>query len=130
MFNSPKQTLVQLMLLASSLTLPIGAANAQDAAKSAVLKPLQGASFEIGSKRAVAYFTTEREMCRVVLTMADEPDWKNASHFSALRFESSVSPGKSEQYGSSGQMVEFYCGLQAGSLRITTSEKIAGASAE
>jgi hypothetical protein len=130
MITSPIQALIRSTLVVSSLSLGIGVADAQEVTKGAVLKPLQGVSFDIGSKRAVAYFTTEREMCRVVLTMADEPNWENAGTFSALRFESSVSPGKSGQYKSAGHIVEFSCGLQAHTLSITTSENIAGASAE
>ena len=49
------------------------------------MKPLHGISFDVGTKRAASYFLSADGRCRLVLTLADQPDWE--------QFASSPPPG-------------------------------------
>ena len=51
------------------------------------MKPLHGISFDVGTKRAASYFLSVAGQCRLVLTLADQPDWEQFASFTTTRFE-------------------------------------------
>jgi hypothetical protein len=65
-------------------------------------KPIQGISFDTGTKRAVAYFTNKAGQCQLVITLAGEPDW-NTGSLEITRYVASIPPGRSERYENSGR---------------------------
>ena len=42
-----------------------------DPASPLIMKPLQGVSFDIGTKRAVSYFLSDNDACKLTLTLAE-----------------------------------------------------------
>ena len=75
------------------------------------LKPLQAATFKVGSEHAVSYFTSENGRCNLVVTRAGEPN----DTFTATRYETSISPGQSARYERSA---DFSCAADAQSMQI------------
>jgi hypothetical protein len=74
------------------------------------LKPLQAASFNVGSEHAVSYFTSENGRCNLVVTRAGEPN----DSFTVTRYETSISPGQSAHYERSAN---FTCAAEAQSMQ-------------
>ncbi|MGQ0673190.1 MAG: hypothetical protein ACT4N2_09980 [Hyphomicrobium sp.] len=108
-------TSTKLIALAASIA--ASSAQAQDAAPSLTMKPLAGISLDLGSERAVGYFQSADGACKLVLTLAGEPNWDNASVFAASRFEASIGAGKSVRYASdTGKAIDFACAADAQSV--------------
>jgi hypothetical protein len=106
--NSIKNIVVAAAL--SALTIGcIGTAQAAE-----TVKPLQGVSFHVGSKGAVAYFLIEGRTCKLVLTMAD----RDAQ---PTRYEAAISGGETTSYElAKGQSLEFACQADAQAVTINS----------
>ena len=90
------------------------------------LKPLQGINFDLGTHRGVGYFLSENGKCRLVVTVADEPNWKDVQTFTATRFEASIPAGQVTHYDApEGKVLEFACEADAQSGRMTTTKQYA-----
>ena len=74
------------------------------------LKPLEAATFNVGSEHAVGYFTSEHGHCNLVVTRAGEP----TGSFTVSRYETSISPGRSARYDRSAN---FTCADDAQSMQ-------------
>ena len=120
-------TLTKIITVAASLTSLGILAAAPARAKSISLKPLHGASFEIGSEHAVSYFTNENGRCNLVVTRAGEPNWDQGGGLTVTRFESSILAGKSTRYDGS---VEFTCTADAQSMLIKQDVQVAASAAK
>jgi len=84
------------------------------------MKPLHGISFDVGSKRAAGYFLSVAGRCRLVLTLADQPDWEQFASFTTTRFEATLPADKTIRFASpENKMLEFAClpGAQSMSVR-------------
>lgn len=102
---------------------PIGALNA---AESLTMKPHHGVSFDVGSERAVSYFLAEDGACKLVLTLAGEPDWDNPRTFAPTRFEARIVAERTIRYSATqGKALEFSCGAGAQTMSVTGIEQIA-----
>lgn len=101
---------------------------AQELRSSQMLKPLQGISFNFGPKRAVSYFTRQNGRCKLVLTMADQPDLEarhSVTTFNASRFEADVPGGKAARYVSDfGKAIEFTCLANAEGMTIVPVNRL------
>jgi len=83
------------------------------------MTPMKGISFELGAERAVSYFVSENEQCKVVLTQAGEPNWADPATFMATRFEATIEAGKTSSYvASNGRSIDFQCQPHASSVSI------------
>lgn len=90
------------------------------------MKPLQGISFDLGTKRAVSYFLKDQDQCKLVLTYAAAPDWKAIPSLTATRFEARIPAGQSTRFDASeGPSVEFFCHTDARAVTVKQSEHIA-----
>jgi hypothetical protein len=116
-----------LIAIAASLATLATLAAAPANAETISLKPLQGASFEIGSEHAASYFTNDNGRCNLVVTRAGEPNWDDNASLSVSRFESSIPAGKQMSYSGS---VKFTCSADAQSLAIEHEVQVAASAAK
>ena len=87
---------------------------------SETLKPLQGISFHVGSKDAVAYFLSENGTCQLVLTMAEGAD-------QPTRFEAPIPGSGSTTYElAEGKSLEFTCQSDTQTMKIDALLTLAG----
>ena len=81
------------------------------AAQAETLKPLQGTSFHAPAVDAVAYFLSENNTCKFVLTMADNDQ--------PTRFEAVITGGESTSYKlTAGKSLEFACQADAQAMTV------------
>ncbi|MGE4247650.1 MAG: hypothetical protein AB7E66_16775 [Parvibaculaceae bacterium] len=114
-------------LLALGAIEPVGAGSQT----SFTMQPLEGVSFDVGSERAVAYFTAHKGSCKLVVTLAAEPDWSNDPSQTYRRFEAIVDGGKRTQLRSEtdGSALEFHCEAGAVAMSVTDFQAVASAPA-
>lgn len=117
-----------ITLAASIAALVATGAQAQEAPSTQSMKPLAGISLDLGSERGVGYFQSADGACKLVLTLAGEPNWDNASVFAASRFEASIGAGKSVRYASdTGKAIDFACAADAQSVSASPVVRFADA---
>jgi len=98
-------------------------------ASSLSMKPLHGVSFDAGSQRAVSYFLAEPGRCKLVVTLAGEPE-DNAT-FTATRFEAAIGAGTGTRYTSSeGKAFDFACAADAQAMTINPVQQFADVAGE
>ncbi len=109
---------------ASALMLAAAAPVAAETA-SLKMKPMQGISFDVGSKRAVGYYLAAGGICNLTVLMADaglNDEVKGA----ATRISMPVIPKKSGRIDTAeGKMLEFSCAPSAQAMTVTVLEKVA-----
>jgi hypothetical protein len=104
-----------LIALAASLTLSFAAQ-----AYEQTLKPMQGASFNAGTKHAAVYFLTNAATCQLVVTAADDAD------YAPSRLETSIAAGAFADYPlSASKTLRFGCAARGESLTIRALETFA-----
>ena len=90
------------------------------------LKPLHGASFDVGSERAASYFTSENGECKLVVTIAGEPNWEAAATFAPARLEATLKAGSATRYvAAKGKVLEFACATGALAMTVRTLDQVA-----
>jgi hypothetical protein len=90
------------------------------------IKPLHGVSFDLGTKHAVSYYSTESGTCKLVLTLAAEPSWDDIPAFEATRFEVAIPAGRERRYHSGeGSTVDFACQNHAETMTVMPEEQVA-----
>jgi hypothetical protein len=90
-----------------------------------IMKPLHGISFDVGAKRAVSYFLSENGKCKLVLTIAETPNWDRDSGFTVTRFEADVAGGNATRFNpSEGRSLEFACQIHAQSMSVTPIDRV------
>jgi hypothetical protein len=106
--------------------------NAADTPPILTMQPMHGASFDIGSKRAVGYFLSKEGTCKLILTLAAEPNWdSDVTTFQATRYEAAIPAGKATRYNSDeGPAFEFACQLNAESMSVTRVDQVAGSASQ
>ncbi len=116
--------------IAASLSLDgVGALRAAEASSVLTMKPLQGVSFDVAAKHSVSYFLSDSGRCKLVMTLADEPDWSDVPSFTAIRFEAVVPAGRRTRYNSGeGKAVEFACLAEAQTMSVRVVEEFAAES--
>jgi len=84
------------------------------------LAPAAGKSFHAGSQHAVAYFLTEDHGCKLILTVADDANYKPS------RVETMIASGKSAQHPlSAGKSLSFACQSDGLTMDVSTQETTA-----
>ena len=74
------------------------------------MKPLQGVSFDIGTKRAVSYFLSDNGECKLTLTLAELVKDDEANGLTATRMTVAVEVGKVARLDTAeGKSLEFKC---------------------
>jgi hypothetical protein len=111
---------------AFALVLTLTTAVATQAADELTMKPLQGISFDFESKHAVSYFLRDDGTCKLVLTLAGEPDLGEVPSFTATRFEAAIGAGKTARFEvSQGKSLEFACHAGAQVMSVRGLEQVA-----
>ena len=120
-----KEAIVATTIIGLVAAQSFSGAVAQEISSPQILKPLQGISFDLGAKRAVAYFLSDKSECNLVVTIADPINWKAAGSFAAKRFEAVVPDGEATLFDSSeGKALEFACRSSATAMRITPITRV------
>lgn len=101
------------------------AARAEDFSNVQILKPLHGISFPVGTKHAAGYFLSDNGVCKLVLTLADEPNWDEIPNFTATRHEAAIPAGKATQFNATeGKAIEFACQAGARAMSVKGTEQV------
>lgn len=117
------KTIARTLAIAAALAAPTGSLYAAD---TLTMKPRHGISFDVGSDRAVSYFVAKEGSCKLVVTIAGEPDWDNPQSFAPTRFEALVSAERTVRYNATeGKTLAFFCAAGATAMSVTGLEKIA-----
>ncbi len=101
-----------------------GMTRAADPASALTMKPLQGVSFDIGTKRAVSYFLSDNGACKLTLTLAEVVQDDEVNGLTAARMTVAVEGDKVAHFDTAeGKSLEFKCqaGAQAMSVTVTVT---------
>lgn len=111
--------------LGLGLTTFSAALHADDAVAVKTVKPHAAMIFNVGAKHGVGYFTSAEKQCRLVLTVADEPDWAGIQTFTATRLEADIPDGAATRYNSTdGKALEFTCHADAREMSFREVERV------
>jgi hypothetical protein len=74
----------------------------------------------------VAYYVRDNGTCKLVLTLAEAPNWDKGASLIATRFEAAIDAGSARRFdvGDSKQL-EFACGALAEQMRVKWLEQVA-----
>jgi hypothetical protein len=119
-------TLKKLIASAAVATVLSLAGTLAASAADITMKPMQGLSFEVGSKHAVSYYLRDNGACKLVLTLAEAPNWDEGASLVATRFEAAIDGGSARRFdvGESKQL-EFACGARADKMSVRWLEQVA-----
>ena len=105
-----KRTLLAIAFAGTSVVADPSMARATDPALPLTIRPLQGASFDIGTKRAVSYFLSDDEECKLTLMLAELVNDDEAHGLAATRMTVAVEVGKAARLDTAeGKSLEFKC---------------------
>jgi hypothetical protein len=89
------------------------------------MKPLQGISFDVGTKHAVSYFLSEDGLCKVTLLVAEALVGDEVPTAPATRFEVAIGPGKTGRINTGeGATFEFTCNAGAEAMSFTAVDQV------
>ncbi len=117
------------MAVAALLSLPAAAIRLDATNSIMMMKPLQGITFDVGTKRAVSYFLSDNGTCKLVLTLAETigPD-DQVPNAESTRFEAAIKSDRALRYiADAGQQVEFACQANAETMNVRLFEEIIAA---
>lgn len=127
-------TISKVLAAVSVLALAAGAysampVQAQDEAITAtVLKEGKGAAFDVGTKRAVAYYRNEHGACKVSVAVSETYPEQIPYNLASVRFAASVAAGTTAEVETSdGAMLMLSCAKGAQSLKVESADMVAWA---
>jgi copper(I)-binding protein len=89
------------------------------------MKPLQGVSFDIGTKRAVSYFLSDGNSCKLTLMLAEVVHGDEVSGL-PTRVTVAIEAGKAAQLDTAaGKTLEFKCQGGAHVMSVDASNQVA-----
>jgi hypothetical protein len=104
-------------------TASLGTAQAAELASPLTMKPLQGVSFDIGTKRAVSYFLSDGNSCKLTLMLAEVVHGDEVSGLTT-RVTVAIEAGKAAQLDTAeGRTLEFKCQGGAHVMRVEASNQ-------
>ena len=91
-----------------------------DPASPLTMKPLQGVSFDIGTKRAVSYFLSDGDTCKLTLMLAEVVYGDEVNGLAVTRMTVAVEADKAVHLDTEGKSLEFKCqaGAQVMSIEV------------
>lgn len=116
------------LVLASAVAVSAiaGGAVAETAASMATLKPRQGISLDVGSKRAVGYFLADSRICNLTLLVADRLVDDKVGIPAATRLQFEVAAGSDVRVDTTeGKVLAFACATDAKSMRVEKLDQLA-----
>ena len=91
----------------------------------AVMAPVKGVSFDVGSKRAVTYYKPAGGICNLTLLLAERAGDDFVAG-TASRVTAPVLPGKSARIDTAeGKSLEFGCKVGAQAMTVKTLDQVA-----
>jgi hypothetical protein len=101
-----------------------GMTRAIDPASPLTVKPLQGVSFDIGTKRAVSYFLSGDNACKLTLMLAEVAQGDEVNGLITTRMMVAVESGKAVHLDAAdGKSLEFKCQAGAHLMSIGVSDQ-------
>jgi hypothetical protein len=102
----------------------LGMTRAIDPASPLTMKPLQGVSFDIGTKRAVSYFLSDANACKLTLALAEIGQDDEVNGLTATRMTIAVESGKAAHLDTAeGKSLEFKCQAGAHAMSVEASNQ-------
>lgn len=94
-----------------------------------VLAPLKAGRFDIGSKKALAYYQNDKNACKVTVILAqpfdESSDYTHPSN-EAVRFNTAVPAGTSTRIETAeGRALALWCSPKAATLFVQTVDRVA-----
>ncbi|MGQ0446701.1 MAG: hypothetical protein ACT4O2_16675 [Beijerinckiaceae bacterium] len=90
------------------------------------MKPLQGVSFDFGTKRAVSYFLRDGNACKLTLMLAELGRGEEVNGPAATRVTAAIEAGKAAHLDTvEGKTLEFKCLGGARVMRVEASNQAA-----
>jgi hypothetical protein len=103
-----------------------GMTRAANPASPLTMKPLQGVSFDIGTKRAVSYFLSDNDACKLTLTLAEVVQDDAVNGLTAARMTVPVEVGKVAHFDTAeGKSLEFKCQAGAQAMSVNVLNRVA-----
>jgi hypothetical protein len=97
---------------------------ATDSASPLTMKPLQGVSFDIGTKRAVSYFLSDGDTCKLTLMLAEVVYGDEVNGLAVTRMTVAVEADKAVHLDTAeGKSLEFKCQAGAQVMSINVSNQ-------
>lgn len=94
------------------------------------MKPLGAVSFDIGSKHAVSYFSSESGQCKLTLVIADAMKGDAVPTDAPVRFDVAVEGGKDARLDTAnGKSLQFACASDSQAMIVDEVEQVATYSA-
>lgn len=117
------KTLFAMAIAAVSMTAAPGMTRAADPLSSAAMKPMQGVSFDLGTKRAMSYFLSDADACQLTVTLAETGGDDVVNGATAIRMTVEVESGKIAHLDAvAGKGLDFKCQPGATSMIIKPSD--------
>jgi hypothetical protein len=105
-----KRTVLAIVFAGKSAVADPNMTRAADPASPLTMKPLQGVSFDIGTKHAVSYFLSDNNACKLTLTLAEVVHDDEVNGLTATRMTVAVEADKAANlYTAEGKSLEFKC---------------------
>ena len=105
-------------------TASLGTAQAADPASPLTMKPQQGVSFDIGTKRAVSYFLSDGDTCKLTLMLAEVVSGDEVNGLAVTRMTVAVEADKAVHLDTAeGKSLEFKCQVGAQAMTINVSNQ-------
>lgn len=120
-----KRTIFAIAFVGISATASLGMARAADPAAPLTMKPLQGISFDIGTKHAVSYFLSDGNSCKLTLMLAELVHGE-VNGLTATRVTVAIEAGKDAHLDTvEGKTLAFKCQDGARVMRVEASNQVA-----
>ena len=119
-----KREVFVIAFVGISATASLGTAQAAGPASPLTMKPLQGVSFDIGTRRAVSYFLSDNHACNLTLTLAEIVHDDEVNGLKATRMTVPVDAGKSAHLDTAeGKSLDFKCQAGAHVMSVEVSNQ-------
>ena len=120
-----KRAVFVIAFVGISATASLGMAQAADPASLLTMKPLEGVSFDIGTKRAVSYFLSDGNSCELTLMLAEVVHGDEVNGLTATRVTVAIEAGKAAQLDTAeGRTLEFKCQGGAHVMSVDASNQV------
>jgi hypothetical protein len=118
-----KRAVFVIAFIGISATASLGTAQAADPASPLTMKPQQGVSFDIGTKRAVSYFLVDGNSCKLTLMLAEVVHGDEVSGLTT-RVTVAIEAGKAAHLDTvEGKTLEFKCLGEAHVMSVEASNQ-------
>jgi hypothetical protein len=105
-----KREVFVIAFVGISATASLGTAQAAGPASPLTMKPQQGVSFDIGTKRAVSYFLIDGNSCKLTLMLAEVVHGDEVNGPTTTRVTVAIEAGKAAHLDTvEGKTLEFKC---------------------